>query len=390
MKILHTVENYHPSVGGMQEVVRRLSEGLAKLGHSVEVATSRRPDRDFHELNGVTVRQFSIEGNMVRGMHGEISAYQDFLLGSQYDIVANFAAQQWATDLMPPLLGRIRARKVFIPTGFSALFYETYQDYFVQVAQWMKQYDMNVFLSEEYRDITFARTHGVDRLVVIPNGASAEEFDADGLPDVRKALGISPDHFLVLHVGSHSGAKGHQEAIEIFSRAKINDATFLLIGNADVHGCAHACRQSAGRFRFHPRRLLDHKRIVVASLGRPETVAAYHAADVFLFPSRIECSPLVLFEAMAGRTPFLTTDVGNAAEIIRWSGGGSLLPTYKDATGYARADVPSGAKMLEQIYREPGLRSDLAQSGYSAWKERFTWEKICRQYECLYRDLLRE
>jgi L-malate glycosyltransferase len=52
-----------------------------------------------------------------------------------------------------------------------------------------------------------------------------------------------------------------------------------------------------------------------------ETVAAYQAADLFLFPSDIERSPVVLFEAMASRTPFLTTAVGNAEEIFGWSGG---------------------------------------------------------------------
>ena len=41
MKILHTVEFYHPSVGGMQEVVKQLSERLVRLGHNVTVATSQ-------------------------------------------------------------------------------------------------------------------------------------------------------------------------------------------------------------------------------------------------------------------------------------------------------------------------------------------------------------
>ena len=35
MKILHTVEFYHPSIGGMQEVVKQLSERLVLLGHEL-------------------------------------------------------------------------------------------------------------------------------------------------------------------------------------------------------------------------------------------------------------------------------------------------------------------------------------------------------------------
>ena len=41
MKILHTVELYHPSQGGMQEVVKQISERLVKLGHEVTVATTK-------------------------------------------------------------------------------------------------------------------------------------------------------------------------------------------------------------------------------------------------------------------------------------------------------------------------------------------------------------
>ena len=35
MRILHTVEFYHPSVGGTQTVAQLLSERLAALGHEV-------------------------------------------------------------------------------------------------------------------------------------------------------------------------------------------------------------------------------------------------------------------------------------------------------------------------------------------------------------------
>jgi L-malate glycosyltransferase len=36
MKILHCVESYYPSIGGMQAVVRQLSERLVKMGHEVQ------------------------------------------------------------------------------------------------------------------------------------------------------------------------------------------------------------------------------------------------------------------------------------------------------------------------------------------------------------------
>ena len=120
MKILHTVEFYSPSIGGMQEVVRQLSERLARLGHDVTVATTRLPERTEKTINGVKIEEFSISGNAVRGMSGEVERYQTFLVDSDFDVITNFAAQQWATDAMLSILDRIEAKRVLVPTGFSA------------------------------------------------------------------------------------------------------------------------------------------------------------------------------------------------------------------------------------------------------------------------------
>lgn len=388
LNILHTVESYHPSVGGMQEVVRQLSERLARMGHKVTVATSASPQRAVKELNGVTVAEFPISGNEVRGFSGDLDGYRDFLLGGSFDVVTNFAAQQWATDLAFPLLDRIAAKKVFVPTGFSGLFWPKYEGYFTKMPEWMKRYDMNVFLSDDYRDINFAREHGVERTMLIPNGAGADEFLSPPGVDVRELCAVPSDDFLVILVGSHTGVKGHAEAMRIFSRARLDGATLLVIANDLGGGCTKLCslreRWLNRWYRFAGKK----KRILVRSLSREETVAAYGQADLFLFPSNIECSPIVLFECMASRTPFLSTDAGNAVEIAQWSGGGRILPTRKNRKGFSKAVIASSARMLEEMAGDAALRTSLSESGHRAWLERFTWEGIAAQYEQLYLELL--
>lgn len=389
LRILHTVESYFPSVGGMQEVVRQLSERLAKRGHQVTVATTGLAERTEDELNGVTIAQFDISGKLATGLHGETESYQDFLLNADFDIVTNFAAQQWATDLALPLLDQIRAKKVFVPTGFSGLYDPQFTDYFGSMKSWMEKYDVNIFLSEDYRDINFARQKGIQNITVIPNGADAEEFLPNSNIDIRKELGIPADHFLILHVGSHTSGKGHAEAVEIFRRARIRNATLLIIGNAvPWAGCIGSCERAARDFNRGLKRRIDHKRLLLASLPRQKTIAAYKAADLFLFPSNIECSPLVLFECMAAKTPFLTTNVGNAAEIIEWSGAGELLPTRIDANGLSVAEIEPSVALLNRIYQEPGEREKMRTAGFEAWQQKFTWQQIATAYESLYLELL--
>lgn len=412
MNILHTVQSYPPAGGGMAEVARQLSERLVTLGHTVTVATEHHPDRTPTGFNGVKVLSFDVRGNAVKGYEGDVAGFQRFLLDTSFDIVTNFAAQQWATDLSLPLLPRIAGRKVFVPTGFSGLFSRSYRDYFRQMPEFMRQYDMNVFLSNSYRDITFARRHGIARTVLIPNGAAADEFLVP-CQDLRSQLGVPPEHFLILHVGSHTWLKGHEEAMEIFRRADLRDATLLIVGNESPGGCGTICRERATLLNASAGFRSDRKRIILTPLSRTETVSAYHVADLFLFPSNIECSPIVLFECMASKTPFLVTDVGNSAEIIDWSGGAGLLlpsdsppllPRYgslldrirekirimqgcADDFNGVRPNLHGSSVLLSALCRDADRRNEMAQCGFLAWQKSFTWEAITGQYESLYRSL---
>ena len=130
------------------------------------------------------------------------------------------------------------------------------------------------------------------------------------------------------------------------------------------------------------------KKIVVTTFTREETVAAFKAADLFLFPSNMECSPIVLFEAMASGTPFLVTDVGNSNEINEWSKGGIILPTRIDNKGFSHARIKGSTKILNELFGNNQLRKQLAQYGFNAWKNNFSWETIAKKYEELYINLL--
>ena len=388
MRILHTVEFYHPSSGGMQEVVKQLSERLAKFGHDVTVATTKLPERKEKIINEVKIIEFKVMGKMVEGLHGEVEEYKKFLLSSDFDIITNFAAQQWATDIMLPILDKIKAKKVFVPTGFSSFYQPEYKKYYQSMKIWLKKYDMSVFVSNDYRDINFARKNGVKKIKLIPDGASEEEFLSPKISSIQEKLHILNDHFLILHVGSHTGLKGHKEAIDIFRKSKITNATFLIIGNSYGGGCTRYCFVQEKLFNLSLKRLVDKKRIIIKTLNRQETIDAYKEADLFLFPSNLERSGLVLFESMASKTPFLVTDVGWAKKIIKCSKAGILLPTRKDKKGYSYAKIEESAKKLEYLYKNQKKRKKMAECGFRTWKKRFTWQLITKAYEKTYKKLL--
>jgi len=364
MKILHTVEFYQPSIGGAQEVVKQVSEKLSERGHSVTVATSSMHNRGGGSVGGVRVVEFEISGNSACGFRGETSRYQEFLRDNNFDVLMNYAAQQWATDLAFPILPRISGSKVLSPCGFSGLFEPAYRAYFSALPDTLKRYDHLVFHSESYRDIEFVKRLGMTGYSVIPNGAARHEFDIVDTT-FKSRYRIPEDIPLLLTVGTHTGAKGHDLTIKAFNKARIGKAVLLVVGNVPERtSCVSRCRRQAAWVNISS---LGQKRVLVISPPREDVVAAFHAADLFVSGSTIECSPIVLFEAMASKTPFLTVDSGNASEIAGWSGGGVIIPTDTLPNGFAHGRLGPMASAIERLVNEPALRAQMAQAGFRAW-----------------------
>lgn len=386
MKILHTVESYYPARHGMAEVVKQISENLVKKGHEVVVATGFDENREEKKVNGVKIVEFDVSGNFIRGIKGEAKRYQEYILDSEYEVITNFAAQQWATDLVFPILPKIKALKIFVPTGFSGLYWDEYKDYFCQMSEWMKKYDANIFTSDKYQDAIYAKKHGISS-TIITNGASKNEFDELIDVDIRREFDIPDDYLLVLNVGSHTGLKGHLSAINIFEAARVKKVAFLIIANEGGGGCYKECKRMESYFRYFKNRIFTKKHLKILDIDRRSTIAAYQQSDIFLFTSEIECSPIVLFESMASKTPILTNNVGNSAEILEWSKSGILLPTNFTDSRRSIVDVNIGAEILKSFCENSELRKSFAKEGYNSWNKYFTWERIAGKYEGLYQDL---
>ncbi len=375
MEILHTVEFYHPSRGGAQEVVRQLSERLVKRGHRVTVATTRLPTRQLTDWNGVRIEAFDISGNAARGVTGEAERYQDFLRTSPFDVILNYAAQQWTADLTFPLLREIAAVKVFVPCGYSGLYASEYREYFSRLSAVLRGYDHVVYMSGSYRDAEFGLQHGITHCSVIPNAAAEEEF-LEPPRDVRARYGIGA-RFFILCVANHYPDKGHDTVMRAFRRTRIPDGMFLVIGEPppNSRGCLRRCLVNAWLQKVLPTRGKTVK--ILTRVPRLDVVSAFQEADLFVFGSRVECSPLVIFEAMAGKTPFVSTDCGNVRELVNLTGAGVVV---RDADEMAQA--------MQQLWADPGRRQEMGRRGVEAWRGCYPWEHVTDQYESLYRRLL--
>lgn len=426
--------------------MKQLAERLVVRGHEVTVATTELPTRLFGELNGVTIREFKISGNLVRGMEGKVAGYRRFVTSQPFDVIMVKAAQQWTFDALWPVLSEIKAGKVFVPCGFSGLYEPAYAEYFRQLPPILKKFDHLIFYASDYRDINFATEHGISKFSIVPNGASEVEFSV--VPDhcFRQRHGIGSDELLFLTVGSLSGLKGHLDVATAFLSAELDGhpATLILNGNEsapvewkstvrvlqgkcrdytrivrDIYGrdgllCAlryllHGVLNKGGICRgkytskgmthdvsFKEELLAvtaevgrqgSNKRVVVTDLPRSELVQAYMNSDLFVFASHVEYSPLVLFESAAAGTPFLSVPVGNSVEIARWTGAGVICPASQDGKGYTKVDPEVLGEYWSCLVKDRAYLRQLGAAGKGKWAEKFTWQDITDKYEEVFRKV---
>ena len=422
--------------------MRQIAERMAVRGHDVTVATSRHPRRKSKVVNGVNIREFKAGGKLVYGLYGQIDDYREFVRTFEADAILIMAAQQWSFDALWPVLDDIKARKVFIPCGFSGLFEPDFAQYFRQLPDVLRKFDHLVFNAEKYRDIDFVRSIGLSNFTVLPNGISEAEFEQKADDGFRTRLAIPDDAFLFLTVGNPIEAKGHREVVDAFSRLDTGGQSAVLLSIASwptvgsgfsgslaqfVRGkvvnsrfgaavrfadaAAHrifdiarvegwdGIKQLARRrltgyrtgVRRRPLESIDTmaakasaqscKRVILTDLERADLIQAYLAADLFVFASRIEYSPLVLFEAAAAGTPFLTVPVGNANEIVRWTGGGILCEAVKDDRGYTRVDPGTLASEMGCCMKDRERLDSLGATARERWRNYFTWKIVAGYYE---------
>jgi glycosyltransferase involved in cell wall biosynthesis len=179
-------------------------------------------------------------------------------------------------------------------------------------------------------------------------GIDFEPFAQPPDPDLRKALGIPADAFVVGHAARFREQKNHQFLLEIAAEVvkKYPNAYFLLIGDGPLRSQIVSEVQKRG---------LDHRvKFVPDTPSVPQFMVS--AMNSFLLPSRHEGLGLVAVEAQAAGLPcFLSNRVPGEAvvdsKLVTFLRLEDSPETWAEAVLAARAyKVQSSPKHLEQFY----------------------------------------
>lgn len=232
-----------------------------------------------------------------------------------------------------------------------------------------------VCCSESARRFHESMGYRSEKMSVIPNGFDLLRFkpDPEARSQIRRELGTPSNAVLIALVARWDPQKDHENFIRAAGRLAPHapDVRFVLCGDGITPDNKSLMSQieNAG--------LSDRCHL----LGRRMDVARVTAAlDIATCSSYAEAFPNVLGEAMACGVPCVTTDAGDAADIV--GDTGIVVPTKNPA-------ALAGAWM-KLVDMGAAARNQLGERARRRIRQQFDLTQVNRRYQDLYRQVLRK
>jgi phosphatidylinositol alpha-mannosyltransferase len=214
----------------------------------------------------------------------------------------------------------------------------------------MRRLAFRTAVSEEARRLVQIEIGGAYYL--LPNGVDVDRFDqAEPWPTTKP---------VILFVGRHEPRKGLAVMLDAFEGLD-RDAELWVVGKGP---------QTEGlRARGVP------NVVWLGEIDDAELARRMKAATIYCAPSRFgESFGVVLIEAMAARTPIVSTDIAGYREVAR-QGKEAILVPPDDADGLRDG--------LRAVLDSPELAAKLVEAGWARANE-FSMDSLAQQYETLY------
>ena len=208
------------------------------------------------------------------------------------------------------------------------------------------------------------------KVVRIHNGVDIQRFSGGEFEFGRRALGLSPDDFVIGAVGRLDPVKDYMTLLEAFAKvAQRQDCKLVIVGEGVLRSELEArVAQEDLRGRVH----LLGERLNVSELLK--------GLNIYVNTSIAEGISNAVLEAMATGLPIIATRAGGNVELIEHGVNGTLVPV---GDAYALAAAMSLYLSDSTVGAQHGIASRQRARG------RFSLERMATQYKDLYTSLLK-
>jgi glycosyltransferase involved in cell wall biosynthesis len=366
MRILHVYKDYYPVLGGIENHIKMLAEGLIQRGFDVQVlVTNTGPRTTIEEIEGVPVIK---AGCPLRISGAPISpSFYAWMRRLKPDITHLHFPNP------PGELGQLllRPSRKFVLTYHSDIVRQKYLLRVYKPFLWkvLARADRIIATSPNYiRSSPYLR-HFADKCAVIPLGIDLNPFDNvdnNRVQAIRQRYG-SP---LLLFVGKLRYYKGLEYLFEALRRI---EARLLVVGTGPMEITWRALAEELN---------LGDKVAFLGEVSDRDLPSHYHACDLFVLPAseRSEAFGVVQIEAMACGKPVICTELGTGTSWVNIHGETGLVVPPRDPKALAEA--------ISQLLADEALRIRLGEQGRQRAKG-FSQEAMIARVADLYEELCR-
>lgn len=215
-------------------------------------------------------------------------------------------------------------------------------------------------------------------IVDIPNGVDVPRFQSTrDTHQVRDSYGISENCLLILTVGRNDPKKGFDTIPSVAKILKERGVHFdwRIIGRG-TDELNPALQRAGVSDSVHTLPEIGPSLPGDAASKFPQVpgddlIGLFQAADVFVFPSKLELFPQVVIQAMAANLPVVTTDAPGCSDVTEHNVNG-LIASPNDTERFA--------DHITSLSRSPKLRGRLIEGGLRKAYES-DWPIITSAYE---------
>jgi glycosyltransferase involved in cell wall biosynthesis len=359
--ILHT--EWAPGWGGQE--IRVFSESLAFQKRGYRVLIACHPNGRLYakaQESGLQV----IPLRLRKGLSFDtIFETMRIIRREKVDLVhTHSSVDAWRCGLAAKLLGVpvVRSRHLTTPIRTGPLNRFLY----------MKLADRVITSGKAIKETMVAHNGmDADRIVSVPAGVDETIFtpDVDGIP-IRREFNILDNEFLVVIVAVLRGWKGHTHLINAVEKLRQSlPVKLLIVGSGPQEQNLHKL--------IEERSLQEY---VFMAGHRQDVPACMAAADCVVLPSTgHEATSQVIPQAQAMQKPVVVTNVGGLSEVVLDKQTGLVVPPH---------DADALANALRWIFENPAEAAMMAERGRLRCLQNFTFEKMIRDTEAVYMELL--
>ena len=412
MKITNIVHGYFPALGGVEHLIRMVSEHLVSdFQDEVDVITTdafstalfvdpsqkRMKVKEFpEEIAGVKVFRFKVDNSFAK--------FLKYLQEIAYRLHLPWNGFLRAVHLGPRLPGAIRMVKetdadVILASSFPLL--HMYYPFWAKTGKpivlmgcfhpadtrnfdrkdvWklIRRCDAYIALTNFEKEFLVERGIEGSKVHVIGGGVEVSTFhNHKKETDIREKYGFEKNQNLIAFVGQQGGHKGVDTIIDSMEKVWLEepDTGVLIVG-----GETPFTPQFKKAAEIVNTKSKGKGKIVIGGrISEEEKIDVLHQCDIFVSPSGHESFGISTIEAWACSKPIVGCRIPATM---------SLIDEYETGVLINYQDSEELSTVLVELLGDESLRRRLGENGYKKVSENYDWKIITKKFREVYKRLI--